>query len=185
MSENRIKEQTNKILEEIDNYRQTLEAIVSFSHVLRWDDNNKALKPNSYTFIARKMNTSEENRANPNNEVNPDLIVQLNENYGIVVEVKKSFSKNKDYWEKNFSQLVKYDDKLKGWKTKNEYIDTSDIVLLTHYKIKVDVKDYIEKRISENDLVFNRNFSAISFIRSQGIKMFLALEKFYGKQIES
>ena len=180
MSEKRIREQINKTLEKIDNYKQTLEAIISFSHVLRWDDIKKEFKPNSYRFIARKMDTSEENRIIPNNEINPDLIVQLDENYGIVGEVKKSFPKNKNHWEGNFNQLIKYDDNLQGWKTPNEYIKTSDIVLLTHYKIKVDVSDYIKKRISDKNLSFNRNFSAIAFSRVQEIKAIITLEKFYG-----
>jgi len=181
MSEKRIREQINKTLEKIDNYKQTLEAIISFSHVLRWDDNKKELKPNSYSFIARQMDTSEENRIIPNKEINPDLIVQLDEDYGIVGEVKKSFPLNRNHWKSDFNQLQKYDDKLKGWKTSSEYINTSDIILLTHYKIKVNVSDYIKERINNNDLHFERNFSAISFSRVQEIKMFLALEKFYGK----
>ncbi len=163
MLEKRIREQINKTLEKIDNYKQTIEAIICFSHVLRWDDNTNELRPNSYNFIARQMSPSEENRININDDIYPDLIVQLDENYGIVGEVKKSFPKNKNYWEDNFNQLIKYDDNLKGWKTPNEHINTSDIVLLTHYKIKVDVSDYIIKRISDKSLSFNKNFAGIHF----------------------
>jgi len=185
MPDKRIEEQVNKTLEKIDNYRQTLEAIISFSHVLRWDDDKKEFKPNSYGFIARQMDTSENNRINPKNEIFPDLIVQLDENYGIVGEVKKSFPQNKNHWKNDFNQLQKYDDDLKGWKTPREYIKTSDIILLTHYKIKVDVSDYLEEKISNNDLFFNKNFSAIAFSRVQEMKTILTLEKFYGKLFDT
>jgi len=36
MAENRIQVKVQKIIEKIDNYNQTLEAIICFSHVLRW-----------------------------------------------------------------------------------------------------------------------------------------------------
>ncbi|KKN06621.1 hypothetical protein LCGC14_1075390 [marine sediment metagenome] len=181
MSDKGLELLVNKTLEKIDNYRQTLEAIISFSHVLKWDDENKEFKPNSYSFIARQMDTSKNNRIKPNIEINPDLIVQLDENYGIVGEVKKSFPQNKGYWKSNFNQIQKYDDDLKGWLTPSEYIKTADIVLLTHYKIKVDVADYLEAEIYNKNLVFNKNFSAIAFSRVQEMKTILTLEKFYGR----
>jgi len=180
MSENEIEEKVNRTIEKIDNYIQTLEAIIAFSHVLIWDDNRGDFRSNSYRFIARKMNTSENNRIKPNNEITPDLVVQLNETYGIVGEAKKSFPKNRILWRRNFTQLQKYDDDLKGWKTSNELITNSDIVLLTHNKIKVEVSDYIQDKVTNHEILFDRKFSAISFHRTLETKIFLTLEKFYG-----
>lgn len=176
MSEKRVQ----KILEKIDDYAQTLEAMISFSHVLRYDDKIKNFRPNSYSFIARKMNTTKNNRINPEIEVTPDLIVQLNRNYGIITEAKKSLPQNQKFWKRKFDQLEKYDDNLQGWKTENEYIDTSDLVLIVHYKISVEVSDYIDKRIKNNSLVFDRNFSLIAFQRSQNRKLTITLAKSYG-----
>lgn len=111
--------------------------------------------------------------------------MQLDYNYGIVCEAKKLFPQNRNLWKRNFNQLQKYDDSLKGWKTSNEYIKTSDIVLLTHYKIKVDVKDYLEENISNKNLFFGRNFSAIAFQRTLEANVFLTLEKFYGNLFDT
>ncbi|MHA1490669.1 MAG: hypothetical protein ACTSRI_13555 [Promethearchaeota archaeon] len=126
------------------------------------------------------MDTSNNNRINPNNEVTPDLIVQLNNSYGIICEAKKSFPKNKEYWNKNFEQLIKYDDDLRGWKTKDKYINISDLVLLSHYKLKVEISDYLEEAISNNDLRFNKKFCLIAFQRAQEVKIAINLEKGYG-----
>ena len=185
MSEKDIEEAIKRIEEKVDNYNQTLEALVGFSHILRWNDEKADFKPNSYSFIARRMNTSEVNRIIPKNVVTPDLVIQLDENYGIVSEVKKSFPKDKELWIGNFNQLQKYDDELKGWKTSTEKIQNSDIILLTHYKIKVDVSDYIKKKISEKTLYFKRNFSAIAFHRTQEVNMYLNFEKFFGNLFDS
>lgn len=185
MSEEEIEEKVKIIEEKIDNYNQTLEALIGFSHVLRWDDEKKDFKTNSYSYIARRMNTSPGNRISPENEITPDLIVQLNNNYGIVSESKKSFPKNRELWKGSFDQLQKYDDDLKGWKTRNELISISDIVLLTHNKIKVDVSDYLQEQIANGNLFFNRKFTAISFQRTLEVKTYLSFEKFYGNLNDS
>jgi len=177
MTNNKVR----KILEKINNYQQTINAILSLSHVLRWDNNNKNYYEDSFKFIARKMDTSNHNRISANNTITPDLIVQVNNNYGIVCEAKKSFPKNKDYWLKNFIQLEKYDDDLIGWETEDERIETSDIILLTHLKLSVPVRDYIEEKISRDELKFNNNFSLIGFTRSDELDTIMMLEKRYGK----
>lgn len=173
-------ETVQKILDKIDDYIQTLQAMISFSHVLKYDDKINDFKPYTYSFIARKMNTTKDNRINPESEVTPDLIVQLNRKYGIVAEAKKSLPQNQKFWKKKFDQLEKYDDNLQGWKTESEYIDTSDLVLIVHYKISIKVSDYIDKRINNNSLAFNRNFSIIAFQRMQNRKLTIALAKSYG-----
>ena len=132
MSKKDIEDAIKRIEEKVDDYNQTLEALVGFSHVLRWDDQKEDFKPNSYRFIARRMDTSEVIRIVPKIVVTPDLVIQLDENYGIVSEVKKSFPRDKELWIGNFNQIQKYDDDLKGWKTSTEKIKNIDIILLTH-----------------------------------------------------
>ncbi|TKJ23606.1 MAG: hypothetical protein CEE43_02795 [Promethearchaeota archaeon Loki_b32] len=177
MPEDKINRGIKKILENIDNYKQTLEAIICFSHVIRWDDENMDFKSNTYSFIARRMDTSKVNRINPENTIIPDLVLQLNEEYGILSEAKISFPRNREHWKDDFEQLQKYDDDLKGWKTENELIDNFDIILLTHYRMKVHVSDYLSQK---KELIFNKNFAVIAFHRDYGVNYALALEKGYG-----
>ena len=62
MSEEDIEKKVKTIIEKIDNYNQTLESLIGFSHILRWDDEKEEFKTNSYSFIARRMNTSTNNQ---------------------------------------------------------------------------------------------------------------------------
>ena len=125
-----------RLKDESDNYEQTVIAIISFAHLMRYDDSKKEFLPDSLFFIGRKMDTSPKNRINPKKNVTPDLILQLNPNYGIVGEVKKSLPQNQEFWKKYFTQLQKYDDDLKGWKTPNEKIKNIDLVFITDYLLK-------------------------------------------------
>lgn len=166
---------TNKPLrEEVDDYEETISAIVSFCHFVRWDKHKQDFKKGSYFFIGRKMDETSKN------QITPDFVIQFNETYGIVGEAKKSFSRNDKFWIKDFEQLQKYDTALKGWKTHDEFIKTSDIVLLTHYSRKVDVTDYLQEKISKGAISFNNNFVVIAFSRIDQSKTFIYLEKAFG-----
>lgn len=166
---------SNKPLrEKVDDYEETISAIISFCHFVRWDENKQDFKKGSYFFIGRKMDEPSKN------QITPDFVVQLNDNYGIVGEAKKSFTRDDKFWIKNFEQLQKYDHDLKGWKTHDEHIRTSDVVLLTHYSRKVDVTDYIQEKISEGVISFNNNFVVIAFSRIDQSKTFIYLEKAFG-----
>jgi len=177
MTDNLHSDMNNKI----DNYIETIFAILSFSHLLRWDNSLKIFLPDSFLYIGRKMDTSGENRINPNDTVTPDLIVQLNKKNGIVGEVKIGFPVNQDFWKSDFDQIQKYDDKMKGWITSDEIIDTTDIVLLTHITKKTHCVDYIKEKILKKEIKFDRKFAVIAFSKDvRGSDVFLYLEKAYG-----
>jgi len=127
------------------------------------------------------MNTSEENTIAPKTIITPDLIIQYDDNYGIVTELKKSFPKDKKRWNKTFKkQLKKYDDVLKGWKTEDGFIDSSDIVLLTDYRLKTIISDYIREKIGKSEISFDKNFALISFLRNTQNDPFMVFEKGFG-----
>lgn len=169
-----------KILDQADNYDQTVLAIVSFSHLLCYDKNTAKFLPDSYFFIGRKMDTSSANKIRKNHQVTPDIVIQKNRQYGIVTEVKISLTKNRDHWKDDFEQLEKYDDSLTGWKTSDEEIPQSDIALLTHWKIKTGVLEYITEKISEKELEFNQNFAVIVFAIVREREEKITFEKVFG-----
>lgn len=131
------------------------------------------------------MDSSKENRINPNNTVTPDLIVQMNDKYGIVGEVKIAFPENKEHWDDDFKQIQKYDDHLKGWITSDEYIESNDIVLLTHLTKKTPCVDYITDKLSSKEIQFNRNFAVVAFSKNIRAEFFMFLEKAYGNISDS
>ncbi len=169
------------ILNKVEDYQETIFAILSFAHLLRWDDSSKRFFPKSYYFIGRKMNTSNSNKHTIISTVTPDLTIQINDSYGILSEVKKSFPNNQDLWINDLKQIEKYDDDLVGWKTSSETIKTSDLVLLTHFMRVVQVGDYIQDKITNGEFNVIKNFAVIGFIKAEEAKMFMYFEKGYGK----
>lgn len=157
----------NDKLTKIDNYEQTVQAIVSFCHFLKFDYN-------ANFSIGRKMKTSQNNKHSKNEEIAPDLISNI-DNYGLVCEVKKEFSKEDEHWLKEIQQLEKYDDDLSGWDTSSGNIATHDIVLLTHYLRSRKVKDHIKKLIDKKQIEFKRNYSIIEFTRNDERNLFYNL----------
>lgn len=176
MTDNSLSEMKNKI----DDYVETIFAILSFSHLFRWDQTTKKFVPDTYSYIGRKMDTSVENRINPSKTVTPDFVLQLNEKYGIIGEVKIGFPLNQEYWKSDFDQIQKYDDNMKGWITPNEFIETADIVLLTHTTKKTTCVDYLKEKLSKNEIRFDRKFAIVAFHKDVRADTFLYLEKAYG-----
>lgn len=154
-------------MHKIDNYNQTTQAIVSLCHFLEYDYSAK-------TSIGRKMKTSKNNKHSPNEIITPDFIANI-KNYGIVCEVKKSFPNTESFWLKEIQQLEKYDDELDGWKTASKKVDKHDILLLTHVLRSRRVSKYIEKKIKEGKIIFERNYAVVEFNRSDETQTFCFL----------
>jgi hypothetical protein len=173
--------EVNRIKIDADNYEQTIQAIIAFDSSVRYDDSIKDYPPRSFCFIGKKMNTSASNKKSPNNEVTPDMIVQLTNDYGFVTEVKSVFPSDEEHWEDDLDQLLKYDDNLTGWNTPNKLIGKHDISLLVHNARKKAVKDYITNRLQATNSKFDRKFSIVAYTRNAGIKLFVDLEKYYGE----
>ncbi|MDD1664539.1 MAG: hypothetical protein LUQ32_04235 [Methanomicrobiales archaeon] len=174
------KKSIRELSNEVDNYLGTIEAIISFCHFLMWDDKIKKFIPKTHFHIGRKMETSSANRIQPDTIVTPDFIIQLNENYGIIGEVKISFSNERVRWDDDFVQLQKYDDDLKGWFTVNERIKSNDIILLSHYSRKVDITDYLNEKIRSREISFNRPFALVVFSRFIQNQVFISFELSFG-----
>lgn len=181
MSNNAIEKLNNNI----DDYNLTIHVICAFAHLFRWDRELNNFKPNSFYFIGRKMDTTNNNRISPNNIVTPDLIIQLSSDYGIVGEEKISFSRDRSYWNEDFLQIQKYDDDLIGWKTNNEQIDNIDVVLLIEYHRKIDVIEYLEEQIRQEKFSANKNFAVIVFSKTTQNHERITFEKAYGNISDS
>ena len=170
-----------KLRDESDNYEQTVISLISFAHLLRYENSNKKLKQGSYFFIGRKMDTSSKNRVKPNSVVTPDIVLQDSSEYGIIGEVKKTLPQDKDYWKKTLKQIHKYDDNFKGWKTSDEMIKRCDLVCLTDYLLKSDVSEYLIQKKRDGEFSTTNNFSLISFIKSSGSEEKFSFERVCGK----
>jgi len=176
------------IREEVDNYKDTIYAIIGFMNLFRYDDQSKSMRNNILFFQGCKLypkveNENAENERRNNGEyVTPDIGIVLSNDYGIIGEVKCSFPKDKTLWEKDFIQLMNYDQELTGWPTNSGTVKTHDVVLLTHLSRAVAVKKYFE----ENEgVTFIKPFSIIEFHRYTQLKEFFFLRLNHGNISES
>ncbi len=159
---------------EIDNYNDSIFAIVGFMNFYRFDDKTGKIRDDVLVFQGRRLTPSKtQNSDSATVEyVTPDLGILLPTNHGVLAEVKRSFPKNQEHWKDDFRQLMAYDDDLTGWPTPAGKVPNHDIVLLLHQTRAVAVKDYYEQN-SGGKIQFTRPFTIVEFNRdSEGQAFF-------------
>ena len=84
------------VRDEINDYEQTVNAILSFAAFVVHD--GKSQRPGSEFGIGRRMTTSADNSISPSSDITPDLVAQKSQEYGIVAEAKKTLDQNQSNW---------------------------------------------------------------------------------------
>lgn len=173
---------SEKFKNEIDDYEQTIHAIIGFINFYRWDAATKKMKPETYVFQGMRLHPSAEHGATGDARgarvLTPDIVIYRESQHGVVAEVKKSFPENRQYWIQDFNQLMAYDDDLTGWPSKNGRVDSHDIVLLTHQSRAVPVKHFQEEKSSK--ISFKHPFVIVEFNRSDESQPFFFFRKVSG-----
>ncbi len=148
---------------EIDNYSDSIFAIVGFMNFYRYDDDSKKIRDDILVFQGRRLTPSKPKKDSGEDVayVTPDLGVLLPINHGILAEVKRSFPKDQKFWLGDFQQLMTYDDDLTGWPNKTQKVRNHDIVLLLHQSRAIAVKDYYEQNKAQ--IKFSRPFCIVEF----------------------
>ena len=164
-----------KTLEDVDNYDQSVNATLAVLHLYKFDDSLKLIDQSIKSWFGKKMKPG---------DITPDLLIQLNDKRGVIIELKRSFPKNdkkgNDLWQEEFTQIKTYDQNLRGWETPTEKIEEQDLILLTSQKLGINVCDYIDgKQLTFND--FSKTFSVWQFNPSSGIKQAVFLQKIKGE----
>lgn len=97
---------------EIDNYQDTVWAIVAFVNECQWNVSQRRVDESVPYGIGKTMR-----RGADSQEVTPDAVVQKFDTQGIVAEVKHTFppESEEDRRDEILGQLQKYDDDLHGW----------------------------------------------------------------------
>jgi hypothetical protein len=167
-------------LEKIDDYRDSVFAIIGFANLFRFNSQTKDFNSNVKVAQGRKMRTSERNKICPDNTVTPDVLIQIDDAKGVVAEVKISFPNNQDFWVDDFRQLMKYDDDLTNWWTENLKVAHTNLVLLPHESRSVKVTEALQKKQQSGEIVLSRPFSIVEFHRSDQRKTFYFFRKIFG-----
>ena len=84
-----------KLHNKIDDYKQTIQAMVGFLNFYRYDDESRKMRDNIKIFQGRNLTPSLNKSTNENGDkidyVTPDLGILLASNNGVLGEVKKVF----------------------------------------------------------------------------------------------
>lgn len=157
-------EKENKIKDRIDDYVDTVFAILGFCSLWSYDSATQSNRAEVRVFQGRHLSqTAVEDEA----DLTPDLGITINQQAGILGEVKKNFPKNGDQRKEDiFKQLKSYDQELIGWPTDDEKIKRHEIALLVHQTTSKSACDYYGQVKNDEGLQFTRNFGIIQFNRS-------------------
>ncbi|MBI3921052.1 MAG: hypothetical protein HY318_06490 [Armatimonadetes bacterium] len=173
-----------EVRDEIDDYEDTIFAMLGFVNFYRFDDQAGQQRDDVVVFQGRRLTPSPAKSTsvdgNPVESVTPDFGILSQECTGVLGEVKKSFTPDQTLWLSTFRQLMAYDDDLTGWPTADGKLRTHDVVLLTHQSRAVAVCDYHQRRTESGEVSFVRPFSIVAFNRSDERQPYFFFEKRLG-----
>jgi hypothetical protein len=164
----------NKLINEIDNYTDTVFATLAFAHECRWNDSTKSIDAAVQVGLGRPM-VGVQGR-----EITPDIVIQRRPNLGTIAEVKHTFPPEREIARRDeiFRQLKNYDVDLKGWWTPSKSIEDHDLVLLTHFSHVIEAVDYLTVELAKRDIgAFRKKFAIISYIRSNQANSYFTLRR--------
>jgi hypothetical protein len=159
----------------IDNYKDTIYAIIGFMNFYRYDDSTHSDRKDIFVFQGRKLfrKDNADKEGDDKKYITPDIGICLPENTGIIGEVKNSFPMDKSLWEKELEQIVSYDKEFVGWPCKSGEVSNHDIVLLVHYSRAVAIRDYYREG-KDDKFKISRPFCLIEYQRVNQSKSFVA-----------
>lgn len=130
-------ETVQKILEEVDNYEQAINASLSFIHIYKWDEENERPNEKVKFWLGKGYNNGE-------NNLTPDITIQLNGLRGIVEGVEERLIFNTE--EFNIDWLTEFIRKLKSnWKTTFVYSIIGELE-----RIKLNLLCLLEEEENDN-----------------------------------
>lgn len=173
----------DEIRQKIEEYETTIMGLRALCKVI--SDHYRADNPTTplRTSFGRRMTTSSANRVHPNNSATPDTVIQIEDDWGMVVEAKRTMPQNKnDRWRDTVDQLRKYDDNLLGWWTPSGELIPANITLLIDVDRSIDFSRYVQSLIDNGEITaFQNPTSIIEFFKKQEVKQFLHVRQVWGR----
>jgi len=163
----RIQQRVKEIKVAINDYDDTVHAIIGFVNLYFLDD--KTYKPRPYVirFQGRHLTPlgagEQSGEAGVGADVCPDLGLIIEDNKGILGEVKKNFPKEIERANKEFVQLKGYDQNLTGWPVVNQQVQSHEVILLVHLTTSAYAIEFYREQLPHTGIVFERPFSIVEF----------------------
>lgn len=186
--EERIQERVDRIKVEIDDYRDTVFAIIGFVNLYYLDE--KTFKPrlDVKRFQGRKLTsiiTDEANEEKKALDINPDFGIVMQGEKAILGEVKKNFPKDdKARARKIFEQLKNYDGTIVGWPGQDKEIKSHELALLVHLTTSPYAVEYYGDDLPKEGIVFEKPLSIIEFSRIEQMQHFFHYKVVLGNIVE-
>ena len=184
----RIAQRVKETRIDVDDYTDTIHAIIGFVNLYLLDDNTFQRRPQVKGFQGRHLSplpTEGQTRgADVEKYVAPDLRIVIEDSRGILGEVKKNFPKEVERAQKEFVQLKGYDQNLTGWPTVSERVESHEVVLLVHLTTSAYAKEFYEEHVCQTGAVFERPFSIIEFGRHSQVEEYFLLRTVLGEPTE-
>ena len=161
-----IQKKQKEIYNEIDDYTDSVYAILGFCNLWSYDKQTGTNKPNVKVFQGRRLTPPTSlNLTETTTAVTPDLGIVVDDKDAILGEIKKNFPKDdsNDRQKEIFEQLKQYDQQLSGWPTPTEAVNSHELTLLVHQMTSAYANDYFS--IHKQAINFNRPFCIVSFNR--------------------
>jgi len=157
-------EKEKKVRDRIDDYVDTVFAILGFCSLWSFDPVTRSNRPEVRTFQGRHLSRASTEQED---DVTPDLGIAIGTRVGIIGEVKKNFPRDGNSRKEDiFKQLKTYDQELIGWPTDDEKITGHEIALLVHQTTYRSACDYYGQVKAEEEAKFTHNFGIFQFNRS-------------------
>jgi len=166
----------------VEEYETTIMALRALCNIIIDFHQSDKQQRESRVSYGRRMDTSTSNKIHPNNNATPDAIIQIGDDWGMIVEAKRTMPKNENNrWRDTVDQMRKYDDTLHGWWTKDGLLTASNLALLVDSDRSIDFSRYIQSLINGNDIEQFQNPTGIyEFYKKQEVKQFLHIRKIWG-----
>jgi len=149
-------------LDEVDDYEQTIGALIAFANIILHDYSGEA-----YICKVMRLSDSQERK------ITPDLVAEIGD-YSLVAEIKKSLPRDEEQWDKVSEQISKYDKVLLGWSGNPK---PHDLFLLCNQTVSYRAASYFQQLAETGKLVLSHNFCVLAFNRNSQRLTFMFLKK--------
>jgi hypothetical protein len=172
----------------IDDYNDTIHAIIGFVNLYLLDDTYQH-RPQVKGFQGRHLVPlsleQQPLQSKDDYYVSPDLGVVIEDDKGILGEVQKNFPRDDtERGTKIFAQLKGYDQALIGWPVPSKKVKSHETLLLVHLTTSAYAKDFYQEKLPTTGIVFKHPFSIVEFGRFTQMQEFFLFRTALGEPTE-
>lgn len=176
------KEMEVELRRQIENYENTIRASIVLGHDCCWDAENRRLLSGARFSLGRKMYYEGAQPGDKCEYCTPDLISQVNRLFGVLAEVKISYSFSPESYDDLIKDQIirKYDRRYYNWFFDIDDNFEHDLVVIIDESNVTDFLEYLRTLLGAGSINFERPFSVISFLLAERVESSIRLRLEFG-----